>query len=69
MAQATKNFQVSFRVSNNIRDALRKAASDDNRSVASYAEKVLLDDLRAKGYLPGVDGPRPAPRKRKAGSE
>ena len=31
--------------------AAEKAAADDSRSIASYAEKLLADHLRKQGYL------------------
>jgi hypothetical protein len=34
-----------------LKSALERAASDDHRSVASMAEKILIEWLRANGYL------------------
>lgn len=34
------------------RQVLKKAATDDNRSVRNYIRTVILDALRHKGYLP-----------------
>jgi hypothetical protein len=35
-----------------VKEALEKAAKDDNRSTASMAEIILMQWLREKGYLP-----------------
>ena len=39
-----------------------KAAKNDNRALGALMEKLLIDHLKATGYLP--DAPKP-PRKRK----
>jgi hypothetical protein len=65
MASRKKNFAISFRVDDDIKDAIEKAAADDSRTVTSYAEKVLRDDLRKKGYLQPPGEARPVKAKRK----
>lgn len=47
-----KDAAISVRVLGKVKQAAEKAASDDSRSVASLLEKLLLEHLRAKGYLP-----------------
>lgn len=51
MASRKKNNAISIRVDDQIKAAIERAAKDDARSITSYAEKVLMDDLKAKGYL------------------
>jgi len=43
---------LAFRVNPEIKDALEKAATADDRSVSSLVERILRDWLRASGYLP-----------------
>jgi hypothetical protein len=45
----TAVFQVRMRPS--VKEAAEKAADDDNRSLASLVEKLLIEHLVAKGYL------------------
>lgn len=49
-----KTNPLGFRVDPEVKTALEKAAKDDARSVSGMAEKILVDWLRAKGYLPSV---------------
>jgi hypothetical protein len=51
-----KNVAISVRVSEAVKQAAERAAKDDTRTVASYVEKLIIDDLKAKGYLKA--GPR-----------
>jgi len=46
-----KTSAISVRVSDQVKAAAEKAASDDSRTLASYVEKLLAEHLRAKGYL------------------
>lgn len=46
-----KSLPVSFRLPEETKDALEKAARDDVRSVSSLMEKILTHWLREKGYL------------------
>jgi hypothetical protein len=46
-----KTSAISLRVSDQVKAAAEKAAADDSRSVASYVEKVLVEDLKKKGFL------------------
>ncbi len=42
---------LGFRVPDDVKAALEKAAEDDTRSVSSLALKIITDWLKAKGYL------------------
>jgi hypothetical protein len=46
-----KDTAISVRVSEAVKKAAEKAAKDDSRSVASLVEKLLVEKLRAMGYL------------------
>jgi hypothetical protein len=46
-----KDYAISIRVDETIRAAIEKAARDDMRSITSYAERAIVEDLRSKGYL------------------
>lgn len=46
-----KRSAISVRVSDELKQAAEKAASDDGRSVASYVERLLAAHLTEKGYL------------------
>ncbi len=43
---------IGIRVEPAVKDALDAAAKADRRSTASYVEKLLIEDLITKGYLP-----------------
>lgn len=47
----TKNSAISVRVPEDIKKATEKAAKDDSRTVASFVEKLLVEKLKAAGYL------------------
>ncbi|WP_292325668.1 hypothetical protein [Mesorhizobium sp.] len=47
-----KSANLALRLPPVIKAALAKAAVADRRTVSSYVEKVLADDLEAKGFLP-----------------
>jgi len=47
-----KTSAISVRVTDQVKEAVEKAAADDSRPVASFVEKLLVDTLKAKGYLP-----------------
>ena len=42
---------LGFRVPDDVKSALEKAADDDTRSVSSLALKIIAEWLKAKGYL------------------
>jgi hypothetical protein len=50
--QEKRTAPVGLRLFPTMKDALEKAATDDHRTMASMAEKILGDWLREKGYLP-----------------
>ncbi len=47
----TKTSPLGVRVQPETKAALEKAAKSDVRSVSSLIEKILVDWLKAKGYL------------------
>ena len=51
-----KTPSLGVRVQSETKAALEKAAKEDMRSVSSLIEKVLVEWLRAKGYLPAASG-------------
>ncbi|WP_167718871.1 hypothetical protein [Shinella sumterensis] len=46
-----KTASVGIRIEPEFKEALEKAAKLDRRSVASYIEKLIADDLRRKGLI------------------
>ena len=61
----TAPFQVRMRPS--IKAAAEQAAADANRSLSSLIETLLIEHLRANGYLPaGVAKQQEAKKKGKA---
>ena len=42
---------LGLRILPSMKAALEKAAADDSRTVASMAEKIIADWLKANGYL------------------
>ena len=46
-----KTAQVNLRISPSLKQAAEKAAADDQRSLTSLFEKLLVEHLKAKGYL------------------
>ena len=46
-----KTPSLGVRVQPETKAALEKAAKDDMRSISSLIEKILVEWLRAKGYL------------------
>jgi hypothetical protein len=50
----TDKTTITFRVSREeIRDALKRAASDDQRSVTVILERIVVEWLEKRGYLKG----------------
>jgi hypothetical protein len=43
---------LGIRVEPAVKQALESAAKSDRRTVAAYVEKLIVDDLEAKGFLP-----------------
>ena len=48
----TKSATLNLRIEPDIKEAAERAAADDRRSLTSLVEKLLVDHLRKKGYLP-----------------
>ena len=51
-----KEVIYSLRMSRELRDALKKAAKDESRTVASLLDKIITDYLAQKGILNQLDG-------------
>jgi hypothetical protein len=60
--QKTAPFQVRMRPS--VKAAAEQAAADANRSLSSLIETLLIDHLRANGYLPAEAKQQEGRRKR-----
>jgi hypothetical protein len=48
---AQKTLPISFRLPEDKKEALERAAKDDVRSVSSLIEKIVTEWLRQGGYL------------------
>jgi hypothetical protein len=48
MAKETKTAVVQLRLRPSLKEAAEQAAADDQRSLTSLVEKLLIDHLRAK---------------------
>lgn len=48
----TKQTALSFRIPEEMKEAVERAAAADDRSVSSLVTIILRDWLRDKGYLP-----------------
>jgi len=44
---------ISVRTTKSVKEAAEAAAKADGRKVADYVKRVLIQDLRAKGFLKG----------------
>jgi hypothetical protein len=47
----TRTVPLGLRITPTLKAAIDKAAADNERSVASYIERVVSEHLRKKGYL------------------
>lgn len=47
-----KTHPLGFRVEPEVKEALERAAKADHRSVSSLIEKILVEWLKANGFLP-----------------
>jgi hypothetical protein len=47
-----KTANLNLRLNPQIKELASKAAADDQRSLTSLIEKLLVDHLRERGYLP-----------------
>ena len=52
MQGETRNASVQVHMRPSVKAAGERAAADDDRSLASLMEELLVDHLRARGYLP-----------------
>jgi hypothetical protein len=46
-----KTAAIGIRVDPELQDAIKVAAKNERRSVASYIEKLIADDLEKKGLI------------------
>lgn len=49
-----KTAAIGIRIEPELKDAIESAAKAERRSVASYIEKLIADDLEKKGLLAPV---------------
>ena len=49
--------QVNLRLKPSLKTLAEKAAADDQRSLTSLIEKLLVEHLKANGYLPKESKP------------
>lgn len=47
----SKKYAITINISESLRDAIKVAAKDDRRSVASLMEKLVFDYLKENKYL------------------
>ena len=57
MKRQSRSAPLGLRLTPPVKIALQRAATDDQRSLASYVERLLIGHLKAKGYL-AVEQPR-----------
>jgi hypothetical protein len=59
MTDETRSAQILVRMRPSLKDMAQKAAEADSRSLSSLIEKLLVEHLKAKGYMrePGDDVP------------
>jgi hypothetical protein len=50
-APVTTQVPLGFRVDPELKDALERAAKDDERSLSSLVQKVLREWLKEKGFM------------------
>jgi hypothetical protein len=48
----SRTASIGIRLEPAVKEALETAAKIDRRTVAAYVEKLIVDDLEAKGFLP-----------------
>jgi hypothetical protein len=46
-----KTASVAMRLTPDLKELAETAAKDDHRSLTQYIEKLVIEDLRAKGYM------------------
>jgi hypothetical protein len=52
MARELKEAQVNLRIKPSLKAAAERAAADELRSLTGLVERLLVEHLRANGYLP-----------------
>ena len=57
MLRETKRAPFQIRMQPTVKAAGEKAAADQNRSLSSLMETLLIDHLKAAGYLPSTGKP------------
>jgi hypothetical protein len=57
MKLSPRDTQVNVRLSAELKRIAEEAAEADSRSMSSLIEKLLVDHLRATGYLPSTGNP------------
>ncbi len=62
MQRTTKSATLLLRMQPAVKEAGMKAAGDDNRSLSALIETLLIDHLKANGYLSG--GGKPAGKRK-----
>ena len=50
-AKEIRSAPLGLRITPSLKDALEKAAADDQRAIASMVEKILIEWLRKRGYF------------------
>ena len=50
----TRSSPLGLRITPSVKKALQQAAMADHRPLASYVEKLLVEHLKAEGYLRGT---------------
>jgi hypothetical protein len=51
VARSGAGLRFTIRVDEVLKQAIEKAAHDDTRSITSYVERIIVENLRTKGYL------------------
>jgi hypothetical protein len=59
MQRQTKSAPFMVRMRPDVKAAAEKAAVDQNRSLASLMETLLIEHLQEGGYLPSADKGKP----------
>lgn len=47
----TKTAILSLRIEPSIKEAAERIAAEDRRSLTAYVEKLMIDDIKKRGYL------------------
>jgi hypothetical protein len=64
MKDETKSAMFMIRMKPTVKAAAEKAATDANRSLSSFIETLLVDTLRAGGYLEHVAAKKAAAKRK-----